>query len=929
MKLLSPIVDNKDLVNKEYVDTNATSTSVLPNDNGEIKTKYRISNKSNTSTGTWYYPLCKLPKDDTGNYASAIISGRIGGWVNSNMSSISALAWNRNGTGISLLDIAGGATNMNNIWSICDIVIYTDASPVSPSSTDDGIDIIYLKCHSYFTFDLNVELFQSTAVFMYDGTYLTQEPSGTLVAQASTSNKRVEIVNSKLYVAGNEVATSANIVTGVKGDSESTYHTGNVNITKANIGLGNVGNFKAVSTVASQGLTDTEKANARANIGAGTSSLTLGTTSSTAYRGDYGNTAYTHATDSSRLTTAKSSGLYKVASTSEGHIASLTTVEKSDITALGIPGSDTNTTYTLSADTTNNKVVLTPSSGTAQSITVPYATKALGDKNGNDIVNTYVQNSNYYLNTHPENTPVVIPFIHNDISFLKVRGGSYVVEYDGTTQSQNIDSVFDGSPSYWAINPTGITTITITLTLHKVFTWSNTVYFDFGSSGWRSKNIKIEAMNSNFADDVWSTKLNMTDNTKGNGKVTFSHTPVGASSASGGFNKLRFTFSSWNSSTIFRIAQLGVYNYGSLGVRETFMSRGIDDEVMRNITPITTGYYNLGSSSKRWANVYTSNLLASTNINLAQKHWLTNQVSGDDNDLVLTVNEVSYAVLEAKNNTKTIRPSNTTKGVLDLGTSSNKYNNVYANTFNGNLSGTIASSTTATTQSSGDNSTKVATTAFVTSAIGTVQTPIYSGSTPPSDTSKIWYDTTTNTFMYYDQTSGDWEESNSPDVMSEVLRITGDLQNQINNMDDTVGELQVESATHITQTDAETLVNASASSLSADIQTAYDTLDGRITSLNSNLTTSIQAVDNKYDGYIDIANKGSSNPTLSLSTPTSNLSINTTNSNIKIKSGTNDIVTINSDKLSSTHLEATETLGIGNFGWVVQTSGHVTLKKLT
>lgn len=33
------------------------------------------------------------------------------------------------------------------------------------------------------------------------------------------------------------------------------------------IGLGNVGNFKAVSTVASQRLTDTEKSNARANIG--------------------------------------------------------------------------------------------------------------------------------------------------------------------------------------------------------------------------------------------------------------------------------------------------------------------------------------------------------------------------------------------------------------------------------------------------------------------------------------------------------------------------------------------------------------------------------------------------------------------------------------------------------------------------------------
>ena len=42
------------------------------------------------------------------------------------------------------------------------------------------------------------------------------------------------------------------------------------NVTKSDVGLSNVGNFKAVSTVASQGLTDTEKSNARTNIGAGT-----------------------------------------------------------------------------------------------------------------------------------------------------------------------------------------------------------------------------------------------------------------------------------------------------------------------------------------------------------------------------------------------------------------------------------------------------------------------------------------------------------------------------------------------------------------------------------------------------------------------------------------------------------------------------------
>lgn len=69
-------------------------------------------------------------------------------------------------------------------------------------------------------------------------------------------------------------------------------------------------------------------------------SLALGETSSTAYYGDKGKTAYTHATET-RLTTATASGLYKVASTVQGHIASLTSVAKADITALGIPAQDT------------------------------------------------------------------------------------------------------------------------------------------------------------------------------------------------------------------------------------------------------------------------------------------------------------------------------------------------------------------------------------------------------------------------------------------------------------------------------------------------------------------------------------------------------------------------------------------------------------
>ena len=70
-------------------------------------------------------------------------------------------------------------------------------------------------------------------------------------------------------------------------------------------------------------------------------SLALGTTSSTAFRGDYGNSAYAHAVTNKG--SAFASGLYKITTNSEGHVTAATAVVKADITGLGIPGSDTNT----------------------------------------------------------------------------------------------------------------------------------------------------------------------------------------------------------------------------------------------------------------------------------------------------------------------------------------------------------------------------------------------------------------------------------------------------------------------------------------------------------------------------------------------------------------------------------------------------------
>lgn len=72
-------------------------------------------------------------------------------------------------------------------------------------------------------------------------------------------------------------------------------------------------------------------------------SLALGTTSSTAFRGDYGNKAYQHAVTNKGK--AFASGLYKITTNGEGHVTAATAVTKSDITELGIPGSNSNPVF--------------------------------------------------------------------------------------------------------------------------------------------------------------------------------------------------------------------------------------------------------------------------------------------------------------------------------------------------------------------------------------------------------------------------------------------------------------------------------------------------------------------------------------------------------------------------------------------------------
>lgn len=112
-------------------------------------------------------------------------------------------------------------------------------------------------------------------------------------------------------------------------------------------------------------------------------SLALGETANTAYRGDRGKAAYDHAMAKGQ---AFVSGLYKVTVNAEGHIIEAVPVAKDDITALGIPGSmpDVSGFYT-------KPITGIPASDLADSV-IPEVPVTDVQINGTSILNNGVAN---------------------------------------------------------------------------------------------------------------------------------------------------------------------------------------------------------------------------------------------------------------------------------------------------------------------------------------------------------------------------------------------------------------------------------------------------------------------------------------------------------------------------------------------------------
>lgn len=164
--------------------TNATANITVPINFDDLA---RIQKQAYTGgdNTVQYFKLASFPVYNSGgNYASFIITGRMGGWQADNMSFVNMILYNRNGEGGGYINVANSA-----FFNLCDIVMYREA---------DGTSTAYLKVKSYYTFDINVNTYQATNV--YTGTDDT--PTGTLKWTASEQADRLAVSGGVAYVNG-------------------------------------------------------------------------------------------------------------------------------------------------------------------------------------------------------------------------------------------------------------------------------------------------------------------------------------------------------------------------------------------------------------------------------------------------------------------------------------------------------------------------------------------------------------------------------------------------------------------------------------------------------------------------------------------------------------------------------------------------------
>lgn len=199
---------------------------------------------------------------------------------------------------------------------------------------------------------------------------------------------------------------------------------------------------------------------------------------------------------------SKSTGLYKFSTDSTSHISGVTAVTKSDITALGIPSSDTNTTYSFSSGT--GSFTVTPSRGSAQTVSIGKpSTAGTADKVANTLTFTGYQSKSY------NGSAAVSVAIPSKVSDLTNDSG-YITSY---TDTKNTAGSTNSSSKLYLIGATSQASSPVTYSNSGVYTQSGAVYASAGFYDTSDMRVKdnIESIDVSKADKIRLVEFDRTD----------------------------------------------------------------------------------------------------------------------------------------------------------------------------------------------------------------------------------------------------------------------------------------------------------------------------------------------------------------------------------------------------------------------------------
>lgn len=199
---------------------------------------------------------------------------------------------------------------------------------------------------------------------------------------------------------------------------------------------------------------------------------------------------------------SKSTGLYKFSTDSTSHISGVTAVTKSDITALGIPSSDTDTTYSFSSGT--GRFTVTSSGGYAQTVSIGKpSTAGTADKVANTLTFTGYQSKSYNGSVA---VSVAIPSKVSDLT----NDSGYITSY---TDTKNTAGSTNSSSKLYLIGATSQATNPVTYSNSGVYTQSGSVYASAGFYDTSDMRVKdnIESIDVSKADKIRLVEFDRTD----------------------------------------------------------------------------------------------------------------------------------------------------------------------------------------------------------------------------------------------------------------------------------------------------------------------------------------------------------------------------------------------------------------------------------